>query len=409
MIVRFEPGVETVLREIGAAAASTGGTAWVVGGAVRDAVTGNPIKDLDVSIVGSVRNVVRELAAEWNAAIEQHEAFSTATLTRPDGLTVDFVRARSEVYRTPGALPFVSPSGLLDDLRRRDFTVNAIAADLRDDSFGEVVDPCGGIGDLEAGILRAHHTRSFVDDPTRLFRASRYALRLGLSVEGITDGAARNAVAAGALDTVSADRRRREVELLISERRWADAAAWLNGWGVWAALADGWEAPSGVLKRIDVVAAWAKRSQGDGVPPVADLRFIHLLACASTSLMAALAAKPAERRTVARINRVLESLGGPESPAWWRAMDGEALMVLLPALALSRNDAEKKRLSRYIECIRPVRTTITGDDIVAAGIPPSPRVGAALRETLDALRTGRISGRDSELAFALEQVRRRSR
>lgn len=409
LIVRFDPGAESVLREVGLAAAALGAEAWAVGGAVRDALTGNSVTDLDVSVVGSVRALVRELARRWDAEVEQHDAFTTATLRRRDGLRIDLIRARSEVYETPGALPCVTASGLLDDLRRRDFTVNAIAANLLEEGFGEVVDPHGGVADRAAGVLRILHAASFVDDPTRLFRAARYCVRLGLSLDGMTDRAARQAVAAGALTTVSADRRRREVEMLLTERNWVEAVVWLNGWGVWAALADRWEAPSALLKRIDVVLAWARRVYGAATPAPADMRWVHLVARLPAAAQVALAVKPAERRSLASIHRVIGSLDGPESPAWWRAMDTEPLVVLLSAMALSRNDAEKQRMCRYIERYRGIKLSITGDDLVAAGIPASPQIGVALRQTLDAVRTDRIGGRDEELAFALELVRRRSR
>jgi tRNA nucleotidyltransferase (CCA-adding enzyme) len=403
MIVRFEPRVESVLREIGQAAAAANAEAWAVGGAVRDALVGSSVQDVDVSIVGPVRAVVRRLAGPWNAEIEQHDAFSTATLVRQDGLRVDFVRARSEVYETPGALPSVTPSCLADDLSRRDFTVNAIAADLSDERFGEIVDPCGGVEDCSGGVLRTMHPASFLDDPTRLFRAARYCVRLGLAPDDETDGAARRAVASGALNTISADRRWRETGLLLAESQWAGAVAWLNAWGVWSALAGGWQASATLLKRMDVVCAWARRCQGEPVPAEEEIRFVFLLAAGPAPILDSLAAKPAVRRIVGSVHRVLGSLLEAETPAWWRAMDAVPLTVLLPSLALCRNDAEKHRLSQYIERIRSIRLSIGGDDIVAAGI------AAPTRGTLDALRTGHLAGRDEQLAYALDFVRQRSR
>jgi hypothetical protein len=160
---------------------------------------------------------------------------------------------------------------------------------------------------------------------------------------------------------------------------------------------------------MDVVCAWARRCQGEPVPAEEEIRFVFLLAAGPAPILDSLAAKPAVRRIVGSVHRVLGSLLEAETPAWWRAMDAVPLTVLLPSLALCRNDAEKHRLSQYIERIRSIRLSIGGDDIVAAGIAPSPRVGAAMRGTLDALRTGHLAGRDEQLAYALDFVRQRSR
>jgi tRNA nucleotidyltransferase (CCA-adding enzyme) len=401
MDISFEPAAEAVLRDVGAAAAHAGAEAWAVGGVVRDAVLAHPNKDVDVTVRGDAAAVARALRDAWGAEMEGHAAFSTATLRRADGFLVDVVRARSETYPVPGALPVITPDGLEADLRRRDFSVNAMAASLGTDGFGTLVDPLGGRDDLLHRRLRILHAGSFVDDPTRLFRAARYATRYDLRPDDATEAAARAAVAHGALGTVSRDRLRREVERACEERHWAAALAWLNAWGIWEALA-GAPAAEIFLRRADTTLAWAARSVSEPLPDIATFRFLIFLASQPPTLWENLAVKPAEAALVENARgRLLALVAGADTPAAWRVMDAAAMPDLLLALCLARTDAEKTRLTRYLTEIRPVELAISGEDMLAAGAVPGRALGAALRETLDAVRLGRVTGAAAERDYAL--------
>src|SRR4051794_6878520 len=181
---------------------------WVVGGAVRDALLGREPKDIDLVIEGDAV----ALASELGQVGEVHDRFGTVTVD-VDGTTVNVAMARTERYPAPGALPEVEPAALADDLARRDFTVNAIAADLD----GGLHEAPSARDDLAAGQLRVLHERSFLDDPTRLWRLARYAARLGFGIEADTERLAREAVAGGALDTVSGPRIGNELMLALDE------------------------------------------------------------------------------------------------------------------------------------------------------------------------------------------------
>jgi tRNA nucleotidyltransferase (CCA-adding enzyme) len=401
MAISFDAAAEGVLRDVGAAAARCGADAWAVGGAVRDAVLEHPNKDLDVTVCGDAMSVAAALRDAWGAEMEGHAAFSTATLRRADGFLVDIVRARSEAYPTPGALPVITPDGLDADLRRRDFSINAMAASLGAEDFGALTDPVGGMDDLLERRLRILHPGSFVDDPTRLFRAARYATRYGLRPDDATDAAARTAVASGALATVSHDRIRREIERTCEERHWAAALAWLNTWGIWEALG-GAPAVEIFLRRADTTLAWAARCVSESLPDIATFRGLMFLASQPPTLWGNVAVKPAEAALVENARDTLPALAaGAETPAAWRAMDAAAMPALLLALCLARTDAEKKRLTRYLTEIRPVELTIGGEDLLAAGATPGRALGAALRETLDAARLGRVTGAAAEREYAL--------
>src|SRR3954452_18326850 len=169
---------------------------WLVGGAVRDLLLGRePARDLDLVVEGGARPVGARLAAGVGGTSTFHERFLTARVRAPDH-AYDLATARRERYPRPGALPEVEPASLDDDLRRRAFTANAIAAPLE----GETRAPEGAREDLERGRLRVFHDGSFTDDPTRILRLVRYAARLNFAVDAGTSVLARRAVAAGALD-----------------------------------------------------------------------------------------------------------------------------------------------------------------------------------------------------------------
>lgn len=174
------PGQLRVLtRIIREEAERLGLSVYAVGGCVRDLLLGRPILDLDITVEGAAFPLAATVAARLGCPVVRHHRFGTATLRFPDGDGVDFAGTRKETYPYPGALPVVIPGSLTEDLFRRDFAINAMAVSLSAASFGQVVDPWGGLSDLKAGRIRVLHDRSFLDDPTRIIRAFRFASRFG--------------------------------------------------------------------------------------------------------------------------------------------------------------------------------------------------------------------------------------
>lgn len=214
---------------------------YVVGGVVRDILMGRSALDHDVDIVveGSGLEVARELGALWQCTVVEHRKFLTAKVKGPfpqahnrgDILVdeVDIATARIERYTNPGALPDVSPASIEEDLWRRDFSVNAIAlpaVEYRNflaqgtsfDGFSsQIVDPTGGVPDIRTSTLRVLHPKSFVDDPTRLFRAVRYLVRLSFDFDMTTLAGFVEAVKGGCLATLTPRRVWNEVLVALGE------------------------------------------------------------------------------------------------------------------------------------------------------------------------------------------------
>jgi tRNA nucleotidyltransferase (CCA-adding enzyme) len=334
--------------------------AHLVGGAVRDSLLERPAPNLDIVVVGDPLALVEALGGEARV----HDRFATATVVVEDGV-IDVARARTETYEHPGALPTVAAAGLEDDLGRRDFTVNAIAVAVAEPR--RLTDPHRGVDDLRAGLLRVLHQRSFVDDPTRALRAARYASRLGLEVEPRTLELLREAD----LNTVSADRVEADLRRLADEPDPRSGFELLAEWGLI-------ELPQGAGELIDAVRDLAQRDPWREAMPRAD-----------TILAAA--------RGVGEGARELAALA-PDAPSEAvAAARGRSPVELGLARALGAD-----WLDEYLADWRRLRLEISGEDLLAAGVPEGPEVGRGLEAALRAKLDGELDGREQELRVALE-------
>ena len=189
----------------------------VVGGFVRDLLLGRENLDLDIVVEGDAINFAQDLGESWRWEVQKHDRFGTATLIQPAGTRIDFASARSETYEHPGALPLVSAGTIEDDLRRRDFSINALAVRLSSDGFGELLDCVDGVKDLRAGRVRALHSESYLDDPTRIFRAVRYEGRFEFQIEANDQARIHDSIQQGVLDRISGERIRNEIHRILAE------------------------------------------------------------------------------------------------------------------------------------------------------------------------------------------------
>lgn len=187
---------------------------FLVGGPVRDLLLGRQSIDVDLTLEEGASTLARALAKRVDGRVRSFPQFLTYKVTAEGLPDIDIATARKERYRAPGALPAVEVGKLKDDLLRRDFSINAIAIDV---ISGEIHDPVGGQQDLQGRLVRVLHDRSFIDDPTRAFRAIRLATRLGFALEPQTAALLREAIASDALATVSKERVWREIFLAMDE------------------------------------------------------------------------------------------------------------------------------------------------------------------------------------------------
>ena len=375
--------------------------AYLVGGAVRDRLRGATPVDLDLVMEGDAREVAGVVASRLGGEVVDWERFGTAEVRAPSlPLSVNLATARRERYPEPGALPEVEPASIEDDLARRDFTVNAMAVALPD---GTLVDPHGGRADLANGVIRVLHERSFVDDPTRLLRALRYESRLGGRLDPQTEQLARDAIASGALDTVSGKRIRDELLDLLREPSAPAALERMRELKLDCALHPAWR----VLPDRAASAALACGETGADVALTVLAALMVPDAEALHPLLDRLALTRHERDRVARAAEV----GGHLAHRLTRDMSDSRIHALLHcepdetlAVALAWG-APGEPVLRYLSDLRGARLEVTGDDLIAAGVAQSPAIGRALEETLRRKLDGEVSGREDELALALELAR----
>ena len=235
--IRLDP----VLVKIGRIAVAMKLDAYLVGGTVRDLLTGKKGLDWDIVTEGDPEPLVRAAAKLVKGRVTSYPMFGTYSVETRAGRRIDFATARKETYARPGALPQVVFSGIEHDIFRRDFTINALAANLNGGKTAGVVDLFGGRRDLNNRVLRVLHRKSFRDDPTRIFRLARFAAR-GFRVDKLTEKLA--AASAGLVSRVSAERAARELMLVMEEKDPYAALKTLAGWKVTDSLIPGVEISS---------------------------------------------------------------------------------------------------------------------------------------------------------------------
>jgi tRNA nucleotidyltransferase (CCA-adding enzyme) len=392
----------------------------LVGGAARDLLLGHGPRELDVVVDGGAADFARELSSLIAATaarrtarptVTVHDRFGTAAVDWKAG-RVDIAERRSESYRAPGALPDVRGGSVEEDLLRRDFTVNAIAAPLAPALRGTLRAAPHALEDLAAGRLRVLHDHSFLDDPTRLLRLARYGARLGFQPEERTAQLAADALAADALASISRARVGAELRLALAEADPVRALGALGALGVLAAL-EPW-------LRFD--AELARRALAI-LPP--DGRADLLLL--AEMLLGATAAERAERVmfefldglefTAADRDRamatalcapsLLATLRDAELPSQIHdALASRTLEAAALAGALGAEEPHEPATDaarRWLQTLRHVRLLINGDDLLAAGVPAGPEVGRRLTEALHRKLDGELpGGRDGELRVALQ-------
>jgi tRNA nucleotidyltransferase (CCA-adding enzyme) len=397
--------------------------AWLVGGAVRDAVLGrDPGPDIDIAVEGSGAAFAHLLASATGGDVVAEHAFGTATVLADlrDGrgaVRIDVASCRTERYAEPGALPTVRPGASIDeDLARRDVSINAIAIALDPDERGEhrIADPQHGLADLELRLLRVLHDRSFIDDPTRIFRVARYAGRLNCRVDDHTRRLAMEAVTGGSLGTVSAERVRAELELVLREPCW-EALTLLASWGVIERLDPRLEAafhPPLLLRSIDAACgddpdlnqrAWTLRLAALARPLGSDAAgWLGWLGFPGDVVNAAL---DHIRVLDAVIERGAELRAMPNSALYLEL--GEVVDDSIALAALLVGDEDQQLLRRLVEfgdALRGTRLTVRGDDVVDAGVPRGPLVGRILGVLFLRALDGELPDESAERAALAELV-----
>ena len=393
-----------ILKACADVAAGRGLDLYLVGGAVRDVVLGRVPLDPDIDMAGPGvdRGFASDVAEALGGRFVASSAFGTYKLVVPDAavgergdraeIEIDLVTSRSETYAEPGALPEVSPGTLADDLSRRDFSIGAIAMVMAppmgsEMTWGDLIDPFDGEGDLSRKLVRVLHPNSFADDPTRIFRAVRYAVRLGFELESTT--ATRLEDGLRYIDRLSGDRVRHELERIFVEERAGEVLGYARELGVLGAVLpemggddapltsaefpdgpDGWDAWIGLLAYP--------------VPPGRTQALVARLNLGSRMARVV--------RDVAGIrygyHGLRSGLARPSEIYSFLSYRSEA--SIRACAAATEDETLRSALMVYLDDLMGTASALTGDDLIELGVPQGPVVGQLLRELLYARLDGRV-------------------
>jgi tRNA nucleotidyltransferase (CCA-adding enzyme) len=420
-----------LIRQAGALAGELSFPLYAVGGFVRDLLLGHPNLDVDLVVEGDAIRLAQELSRRLGGHVRSHRRFGTAKWILPDELrapvngalpeSLDFATARTEFYEHPTALPTVERSSIKQDLHRRDFTINTLAIRLTPDRWGELLDFYGGRKDLDDGLIRVLHSLSFVEDPTRILRAARFAQRFGFQIEPRTAELIGNAL--DLLDRVSAERVRHELELLLGETEPERAFCRLAEMGVLSVLhpdlhCNDWFPAKAVELRRQL--QHVRNAVSHAPPPMAlapdaapRLYLALLTYDMSIESVQAFIGKYRLRKSyrdllseVARLRRQLPRLSqnGLKPSEVVGILDETSDEARLLLRVATDSWSVRQRLDQYQRRLRHVRSILTGDDLRRMGLPPGRLYSQILTRLRAAHLDGDISSREDEERLVRETL-----
>lgn len=383
---------------------------FIVGGSVRDLVLGRAVNDFDLTVEGDAIALTRSLASRHGGKVTAHTEFGTAKWFLPDNLksdaeahdTLDIVSARSETYKHPAALPTVRTGSIKDDIRRRDFTINALAIRLDGSHFGELRDDLNGMDDLHKGIIRVLHPRSFIDDPTRMYRAVRYEGRYEFKIA--EDTLALISEARPLVEKLSAQRIRHELDLILEEPNAASMLARLDELDLLApihpSLSNFNQSNLATLKADDSVLQnrqarwilWLMHLTEQ------EIEFVNGRLHFTANLLKTV-------RSAALLNANRTAVTGLKPSQCVELLEGYSLGALEAVYHILPDEEIKNKISKFLSEWRHIKPKTTGHDLKKRGIPPGPKYTEILRRLRAAWLDGEVKSEEDEKEMLANLIR----
>jgi len=403
-----------LLRTVGEVADAMGVNAYVVGGFVRDLFLFRKNEDMDVVIEGDGIAFAKRFAQVTGARTHSHAAFGTAVVIFPDGFKIDVASARFEYYRTPASLPIVETSSLKLDLYRRDFTINTMVIQLNIPSFGTLIDFFGAQRDLKAKAIRVLHNLSFVEDPTRVFRAIRFEQRFGFTIGKLTSGLIANAVRMDFFKRLSGRRVFSELRQILEEENPLMAIQRMHTFDLLQVIHPSIAFDNETMRlfqSVRQVLSWHDLLFLDEPYmkwAVNLLALIHACDLPTTEgIITRLELAPRHRAlfTTGRAEaagrlKALERNRPSRNSTLYRYLSPFQTELLLFMMAATKQTDVKRLISHYFTRLRSVSPVLSGKDLQKMGVQPGP----IYREVIDAVRSARLDERvrtfDDEMALA---------
>ena len=406
-----------LIRKIGKFADKKNVNAYIIGGFVRDLIIGRKNFDVDIVIEGDATVFAKELAKHLGAKVHTYERFKTATVIFEGGKRIDFASARTEIYRAPGALPEVDTAPLKKDLMRRDFTINTLAIKINEKEFGKLIDFFGGLKDIKDKKIRVLHSLSFVEDPTRILRALRFATRYRFELGKHTERLLKMAVQRKLFKTVEGQRIYHELKQIFLEDNPLRVMNKLEKYKIIPSLfpSISWDRfKKDLFERIRKVIIWHKFNF-----PEKETKY-HILYFGALFLREpldraekyikelAIPEKEAEviyqilRNSLTLIKKVKTAKKNSEVYKLLQDLPEELLLFLA---ALPQDNETRDKVLNYLKSWRFVKPLVSGEDLKAMGLRPGPIFKKILSELKYAIINGELSNnREEQLARVKELV-----
>jgi tRNA nucleotidyltransferase (CCA-adding enzyme) len=398
---------QALLRAVAEAATVRKMPLYLVGGFVRDLLLGIPATDFDMVVEGDAIALARVLAAQYGGRVTAHVRFGTAQWFPPDSShqALDLISTRSESYKHSGALPSVKPGRFADDLARRDFTFNTLALRIDGEHWGELHDELDGLNDLKHGLIRVLHPRSFLDDPTRLFRAVRYEQRYGFQIAPET--LMLIPPARSLIGPLSAERVRHELDLILEEKQTVAMLGRLAELDLLRPVHPVLEWNDTMRDRFIQGSRLARANSIKGFPPPGGMSFLNwhfwLLDLAPVDIQSL------EQRLHFRA-KLLESLMAASS----LFIDLPSLAELKPSQCVARleelpltsiyavflsvpEERARQNLNDFLKTWRHVKPKTNGKDLKNLGLSPGPRYQQILLRLRQAWLDGEVKTETEEM------------
>lgn len=404
----LSPGERARLRLLGRVAAGVGARLYLVGGPVRDLLLGVPLvpaekethPDFDLAVEGDTRRVGTALARALGGRFVYHSRFLTGTLVLPAGDRLDLARTRTETYPQPAVLPTVRPASLETDLSRRDFTINALAFELSPGRFGRLYDPMSGCDDILQRRVRVLHSQSFRDDPTRIFRAIRFAVRLEFEIEPTTLRHLRAAIATGLPARLTPERLLYELRCFCAEEhapRMFEAA--LHERLLQSGFA--WRPQPGFLPGL---LRLNRRTRDP------ELLFLYVLAALPDAPRFPVTREQREAaRAIRQAPALRARLARAKRPSTIYRLLEPIPVSALPVIAAGNSPAAARAVRTYLDRSADARPLLDSRELKALGLRPGPDFGRVIEKLRAARLDGRVRTREEETAFVRRMLARKKR
>ena len=404
-----------LLHKLGSVGDGLGMEVYVVGGFVRDLLLGIENFDIDVTVEGDGILFAERFAELHGGRVRSHKKFGTAVLAMTDGSKIDVASTRLEYYESPGVLPTVERASLRHDLYRRDFTVNTLAIRINSDHFGQLTDHFGGQQDIQERVVRVLHNLSFVEDPTRVFRAIRFEQRLGFHIAAHTEHLIRSAVRMHLLEKLGGERLLSELVQIMREKE-PSAAIWrMSALGLLPFIHPALKLvpdTERVLQETGQVMAWFRLLYLEDLCETWQVYFLALCdgltpdefldTCSRLAIPARLKLRLCSQRhqvftTLNAIKRRLKQPDGIQNSQIYSWFSSLGLEMLLYLAARANSEQVRRFVSLYLTRLRSVSPDLSGVDLLELGLSPGPLFRRVKERLLQARLNGEVNSRDEEV------------